>query len=424
MDSTSITPAATEQVVFGVYRDGDNNLDAAQRRNVTDFIQETASDRALKVVAEDTTSLARTPFVRGDLRTEDSIIQDGTQRIVRVRPPVDMSDRASLASFVERTLSAKAADPKFAHAAVWIDLVDHGGGDGGGLQADSTGGFMSVEDIAGAIADGSARFHAAHPHADAAVTGVVANQCLMATLGFADALSRAGVRFLAASPETMLAPGVPSAKVADALTRGGDHWPQAVVDATMRARYGPAPDSYHPAAAFDVFDLAPDKLSAVRDAVTAFDDKAAALGRSGSAIEALHDLRGDLDSVRGMARFPHSAGMPWRADRPAIAVYDRIASDARLPDDLRSAARGASAAIGDLVMAHGEARRFAPFGSSYADAAGPTEHFPVTKRSFDSWAGAGVSETHNEFYDAVDGRELARAVGSYNALEDREGAVG
>jgi len=34
------------------------------------------------------------------------------------------------------------------------------------------------------------------------IDGVVANQCLMSTMGFADALLRAGVRWLAASPET------------------------------------------------------------------------------------------------------------------------------------------------------------------------------------------------------------------------------
>lgn len=33
-------------------------------------------------------------------------------------------------------------------------------------------------------------------------TGVVANQCLIDTLGFAGALSRAGVKYLAAPPET------------------------------------------------------------------------------------------------------------------------------------------------------------------------------------------------------------------------------
>src|SRR5215472_7191897 len=163
MDASPISPQPHQPVVFGVFRDGDNNLDAAQERNVTDFVAATARDRALKVVAEDTTALPRAPFGFGDLRTEQSIIQNGSQHIVRVTSPADMSDRSTLASFVERTLEARAKDPAFAAAPVWIDLVDHGGGDGGGLEADSSGGFMSIEDIAGAISDGRERFRTAHP---------------------------------------------------------------------------------------------------------------------------------------------------------------------------------------------------------------------------------------------------------------------
>ena len=153
MDAIQVAAApARHPIVFGVYRDGDNNLDAVQERNVTDFVATTAANPALKVVAEDTTSLPRAPFHAGDLRTESSVIQDGKQRIVRVTNAHDMSDRATLAAFFERTLSEKASDVSFARAPVWIDLVDHGGGDGGGLEADSSGGFMSMEDIAGAIA--------------------------------------------------------------------------------------------------------------------------------------------------------------------------------------------------------------------------------------------------------------------------------
>jgi hypothetical protein len=328
-----------------------------------------------------------------------------------------MSDRATLAAFVQRTLEAKSADPAFARADVWIDLVDHGGGDGGGLQADTSGGFMSIEDIGGAIADGRAAFRRAHPGASDNVTGVVANQCLMATLGFADVLSRSGVRYLAASPETMLAPGVPSAIVADALTRGGD-WAKNVVDATMRQRYGSSGDSYHPAAAFDVFDLAPAKIARAREAVHAFDDAAAKLPRSS---DATHSLKADVRSVRGMVRFDHSADMPWHADRPAEAMYDAIVGDEHLPAALRAAARDAAAAVRDLVLAHRESSDFGPFNASYADAAGPTVHAPLSRRSYDSWADRGVSETHNSFYDAVDGRDFARAVGGYNAAQDRAG---
>jgi hypothetical protein len=77
--------------------------------------------------------------------------------------------------------------------------------------------------------------------------------------------------------------------------------------------------------------------------------------------------------------------------------------------------------VRDLVLAHRESSDFGPFNASYADAAGPTVHAPLSRRSFDSWADQGVTETHNSFYDAVDGREFARAVGGYNAAQDRAG---
>jgi hypothetical protein len=225
------------------------------------------------------------------------------------------------------------------------------------------------------------------------------------------------VRFLCASPETMLAPGVPSARVADELTKSPSRWAQSVVDATMHARYGG--DGYHPAAAFDVIDLAPAKIAAARDAVAGFNAAIERLPRRGEAAQALHDVRADIASVKGMARFDHSAAMPWHADRPAIAVFDRVAADDRLPRGVRAAAGRASQAVGDIVLAHGESKSFGPFHASYADAAGPTAHMPTTRRSYDGWADQGVSETHNDFFDAVDGRGFARAVGSYNASEDR-----
>ena len=134
--SAAAAAGGAHRVVFGVYRDGDNNLDAAQERNVTDFVRETRSNAALKVVAEDTTALPRAPFSKGDLRTEWSVIQGGAQHVVRVESPRDMSSRATLAAFVERTLETRSTDTKFKSADVWLDLVDHGAGDGGGLQSD------------------------------------------------------------------------------------------------------------------------------------------------------------------------------------------------------------------------------------------------------------------------------------------------
>jgi len=417
--SATAAASAAHRVVFGVYRDGDNNLDAAQERNVTDFVRETRANSSLKVVAEDTTAVPRSPFRKGDLRTEWSVIQGGAQHVVRIESARDMSDRATLAAFVDRTLESRASDSAFKGADVWLDLVDHGAGDGGGLQSDANGGgCMSMEDIAGAIADGRQQFLKKHPGADASVTGVLANQCLMATLGFADALSRSGVKYLAASPETMLTPGVPSAKIADVLTQGGD-WAKNVVDATMHTSYGDGKSTYHPAAAFDVFDLDTQKLTTVRSAVTAFNDSVVGLGRLKNGAELLHDVRSDIRAVPGMARFDHSSDMVYHADRPATAVYDRIGNDQRLPSTLRDAAQAAEKAVDGLVLAHGEYSWFAEFHAQYADATGPTAHLPISQSQYDPWSGSGVSETHNQFFNAVHGREFARAIGAYSAADDR-----
>ncbi|MBV8263253.1 MAG: hypothetical protein JOY87_05455 [Candidatus Eremiobacteraeota bacterium] len=422
MQQLAVSSLDHHSIVFGVYRDGDNNLDAVQERNVTDFVKATAANPALKVVAEDTTRVGRAPFFRGQLRTEWSTIQGGTQHITHVTGPEDMSDRNSLAAFVERTLESRLSDPSFSKADVWIDLVDHGGGDGGGLQADSSGGFMSLQDIAGAIGDGKAAFRKRHPGADDTVRGVLANQCLMATVGFADTLSHVGVRYLAASPETMLAPGVPSAAFAQALTQGGD-WPHDAVDVTMHTRYGTGAQSYHPAAAFDVLDIDAPKMEHVRSTIGAFNQAVSGLPHSKEGRAELTDIRSDLRAVRGMVRFDHSADMPWHADRPAIASYEAVASDDRLPQALRHVAQAAADAVGDLVLAHKESASFGPFHASYADAIGPTVHLPVTARSYDTWAAQGVVETHNDFYDAVHGRDLARAIGAYNPRDDAAGAV-
>jgi hypothetical protein len=421
--SATAAVSAGHRVVFGVYRDGDNNLDAAQERNVTDFVRETRSNSALKVVAEDTTALAKAPFRKGDLRTEWSVIQGGAQHVVRIESARDMSDRATLAAFVDRTLEARASDSTFKGADVWLDLVDHGAGDGGGLQSDANGGgCMPMEDIAGAIADGREQFLKKHPGADASVTGVLANQCLMATLGFADALSRSGVKYLAASPETMLTPGVPSAKVADVLTQGGD-WAHNVVDATMRTRYGDGHSQYHPAAAFDVFDLDAQKIATMRSAVTAFNDSVVDMKRLKTGAGLLHDVRSDIRAVPGMARFDHTSDMVYHADRPAEAVYDRISADRRLPASVRDAAGTAKGAVDALVIAHAENAWFAEFHAPYADAAGPTAHIPLTPGQYDPWSSGGVSETHNGFFDAVHGRELARAIGAYSSADDRAALV-
>jgi hypothetical protein len=112
-----------------------------------------------------------------------------------------------------------------------------------------------------------------------------------------------------------------------------------------------------------------------------------------------------------MVRFPQAtSNMPWHADRPAIALYDTIASDGRLDPQLRAAAKTASAAVRSIVVAHKESDDFEPFGGSdYTDAAGPTVHFPVKPGQVDPWA-PKVSETHNRFFDETDAAAAERVV--------------
>jgi len=103
--------------------------------------------------------------------------------------------------------------------------------------------------------------------------------------------------------------------------------------------------------------------------------------------------------------------MPWRADRPAIAFYEKLAGDARLSDRVRADARAAAEAVRTLVLSHRESGDFKAFGGSdYSDAAGPTVHLPTSRREIDPWASAGVTETDNAFYDAVDEDAMTRVI--------------
>jgi len=45
------------------------------------------------------------------------------QHITRVTAPADMSDRRSLANFVEQTLEARVNDPKFSGVDVWKSIM-------------------------------------------------------------------------------------------------------------------------------------------------------------------------------------------------------------------------------------------------------------------------------------------------------------
>jgi hypothetical protein len=165
---------------FGIYRDGDNNLDQSQSAVIRQARITSAENTAIQFTVEDTSS-----GTFGDAMTQRTTIQDGRQTLDgTLRSPDDMASPENLARFVARTLdNAELAGAK----QTWIELVDHGAGDGGGLEADSFKQIMPMPQIAQAIADGVKMHAAAHPE-DAArsVDGVVANQCLMASLGFAE----------------------------------------------------------------------------------------------------------------------------------------------------------------------------------------------------------------------------------------------
>jgi len=405
---TILAPRRTLE--FGIYRDGDNNLDAVQEAVVGQALQTSAKDSRIAFTVEDTTALPQGHSARADrLHTDEFTISDGKIRDEQTGKPHDMSDEGNLAQFVAHTLDRAQADGV---KQTWIDLVDHGGGDGGGLQT-ADGSCMSMPDIAKAISDGVALHAKEHPEdAGRNVDGVVANQCLMDTMGFADALSHAGVKWLAASPETMLAPGAPS-DVAHAIAanEGDPHaMARAVVADVMKAKYDAGDfGGFGPAAAFDVLDLDSAKLAKAESAIKRFNDAAVAASRSGGARQA---IRQDVGAIDGMARFPGATSdMPWRADRPAMAVYDTIASDGRLGDALRGDAAAAREAVGKLVLAHRESANFDAFGGAdYSDAAGPTIHAPVRRSQVDPWARDGVSETDNAFYRAVDQNAFARAI--------------
>jgi hypothetical protein len=399
----AVRPPARRALEFGIYRDGDNNLDMSQEAAVHQAQRVSAANAAIQFTVEDT----RERF--GSAATVRSTIQDGREIAGgSIDPADDMASPENLARFVARTLdNAEKSGAK----QTWIELVDHGAGDGGGLEADSFKQLMPMPEIATAIAGGVKMHAQAHPEdANRSVDGVVANQCLMASLGFADALSHAGVKWLAASPETMVSPGVPSS-VADAIAKTlGD--PQAmgkaIVGEVMRQTYGTGAFGWKPAAAFDLLDLDPRKRAVVETSVKTFNDTVAARANDPAEIRA---LREDASSVQGMVRFHEATpDMPWHADRPAIALYDKIANDQRLDPRLRGAAQDARQAVRALVVAHGESSAFAPFdGADYRDAVGPTVHFPVSASQIDPWA-PRITETHNRFFEETGAASAERVV--------------
>ncbi len=149
---------------LGLYRDGDNNLDRLQAPLIDQAFA--AQPRATRT----SPSRSRTSPPGRDFalplpvpRTESYAIRAGeVDGDVHAAPERNPSARSELAHFVARTLDDAQANHA---AATWIDLVDHGGGDGGGLE--SRYGVMRSDDMAGAVADGVALHARAHPRTPA-----------------------------------------------------------------------------------------------------------------------------------------------------------------------------------------------------------------------------------------------------------------
>ena len=175
-------------VQFGLYRDGDNNLDVVQSPVIDQAFDASEHDKLVAFTVEDTTARRDFTGARG-ARTESYAIRDGQlDGEVAIDRPHDPSSRANLAAFVARTLDD--AERNGAKQ-TWLDLVDHGGGDGGGLESDTHRAIMSSTDMAGAIADGIAQHAKEHPgDAGRTIDGVVANQCAMSTTPSRKAPSR------------------------------------------------------------------------------------------------------------------------------------------------------------------------------------------------------------------------------------------
>ena len=61
LQNVTITPAR-RSLEFGIYRDGDNNLDAIQESTLSQALQTSARDSRVEFTVEDTTRESRAPF--------------------------------------------------------------------------------------------------------------------------------------------------------------------------------------------------------------------------------------------------------------------------------------------------------------------------------------------------------------------------
>ncbi len=91
------TVASTSQrtVEFGIYRDGDNNLDESQGVTLRQALQTSAKDSRIEYTVQDTTSAGT-----GALRTDNFTLSDGGIGQASIDAPHDMASEKNLARFV------------------------------------------------------------------------------------------------------------------------------------------------------------------------------------------------------------------------------------------------------------------------------------------------------------------------------------
>lgn len=386
-------PAAPKAIQVGIYRDGENNLDVAEGITIPQALSTDRLDPSIALTVEDTTQL-----YGAGMHTYTYNVDRGVASQFKSAEPRDMSGRAEMANFVAKTLDdAEQSGAK----QTWLFLIDHGAGDAGGLftqEPDGSLQHMSIDTLAGAIADGKAMHARRHPEdADRKIDGVVMHECFEGTVTVAETLSSVGVRFLAASSETTIAPGVPAELLHDIAANVDNPQKMArdVVNRVMDTAYlqtDNADDSlrYHPAANFMVLDLQSSKIMALKRQQIELNRKIIADANRvpgfGKAVLS------DVNAVQGMERDQPNVLTPWRADRPAMEVYLMLSRDQRLPHDVRKSALALAQRISDIILFHRESSNTKGFDADYRDAIGPTVHFPTRQIDIDPDAPA-ICET-------------------------------
>jgi len=94
----SVTPFR-RTLEFGIYGDGDNNLDRVQSAVIDQAVEVSRADSRIEFTVEDTTARHG-----GRLHTDDFIVAAGTTSRITQSRAHDMSDEQNLTRFVARTL--------------------------------------------------------------------------------------------------------------------------------------------------------------------------------------------------------------------------------------------------------------------------------------------------------------------------------